>query len=71
MKFYLDICMETGEKKTVLETLQKANHGYYYGDIDYNQYFSSRLLDDYPDEVIMLYWRDINQSLISSATIDR
>lgn len=37
MKFYLDICMETGEKKMVL--------------------------DDYPDEVIMLYWRDINQLL--------
>lgn len=37
MKFYLDICMETGEKKTVL--------------------------DDYPDEVILLYWRDINQLL--------
>lgn len=63
LKFFLDICMETGEKKTVLENLQKANHGYDYWDIDYNQYFSGRLLEEYPDEVLALYWRDIHRLL--------
>lgn len=63
MKFYLDICMESGESKTVLEYLQKQNHGYDYWDIDYDQYFSSRLLNKYPDEILALYWRDINNLL--------
>ena len=34
--------------------------GYDYWDIDYNQYYSGRLLEDYPDEVLALYWRDIH-----------
>lgn len=66
MKFYLDICMESGESKTVLEYLKTKNHGYDYWDMDYNQYFSSRLLDEYPDDVLALYWRDINNLLLVS-----
>ena len=46
MKFYLDICIESGEGKTVLEHLQRQNHVYDYWDMDYNQYFSSRLLNE-------------------------
>lgn len=63
MKFYLDIRMESGERKIVLEHLQKQNHGYDYWDMDYDQYFSSRLLNEYPDEILALYWHDINNLL--------
>lgn len=61
--YYLDICMQTGKEKEVLECLQKEMHGYNYGDLDYNQYFSKRLLNKYPDEILALYWRDVNTLL--------
>lgn len=60
---YLDICMQTGKEKEVLECLQKEMHGYDYWDLDYNQYFSKRLSQKYPDEVLALYWRDVNTLL--------
>lgn len=59
-KFYLDICMQTGKECVVLESLQNAHHGYDFWDLDYNEYFSKRLFTKYPDEVLALYWRDVN-----------
>lgn len=65
-KFYLDICMDTGKESVVLECLQNERHGYDYWDLDYNGYFSKRLFEKYPDEVLALYWRDVH-SLLSEA----
>ncbi len=63
VKFYLDICMETGKEKTVLEYLQSQDRRHDYWDVDYGQYFSERLSVKYPDEVLALYWKDVNQLL--------
>lgn len=59
-KFYLDICMKTGKEAIVLETLQNVRHGYDPWDLDYDGYFSKRLFKKYPNEVLALYWRDVN-----------
>lgn len=64
VKFYLDICMETGKEDIVLKYLQDQRRGYDYWDVDYDQYFSKRLASKYPDEVLALYWRDVNALLI-------
>lgn len=63
VKFYLDICMETGEEEIVLNYLQSQNHSYDYWDVDYEQYFSKRLSIKYPDEILDLYWQKVNQYL--------
>lgn len=63
VKFYLDICMETGKEDIVLKYLQDQRSGYDFWDIDYDQYFSRRLASKYPDEVLELYWRDVNALL--------
>lgn len=60
LTFYLDICMETEKEHVVLEYLQKQNHGYDYWDLDYEQYFSKRLFSKYPEEILSLYWRDVD-----------
>lgn len=58
-KVYLDICMKTGKEAVVLETLQNKRHGYDFFDLDYNGYFSKRLFEKYPNEILELYWRDV------------
>lgn len=63
LKLYLDICMETGREDTVLEYLLGSRRGYDYWDVDCNQYFSERLAEKYPDEILKLYWRDVNSLL--------
>lgn len=60
-KLYLDICMETGREKIVLKDIQNAAHSYDYWDVDYNQHFSSRLAKKYPNEILELYWKDVNE----------
>lgn len=65
-KFYLDVCMKTGKETEVLNVLQNERHGYDFWDLDYNGYFSKRLLKKYPNEVLALYWRDV-YSLLSVA----
>ena len=65
-KFYLDICMETGKESVVLESLQNARHGYDFWDLDYDGYFSKRLFKKYRNEVLALYWRDVNLLLSES-----
>lgn len=65
-KFYLDICMETGKESVVLESLQNARRGYDFWDLDYDGYFSKRLLKKYRNEVLVLYWRDVNLLLSES-----
>lgn len=59
-KFYLDICMKTGKEAVVLEILKNERHGYDFWDLDYNGYFSKRLFGKYPNEILELYWRDVN-----------
>lgn len=63
MKFYLVICMETGKDHIVLECLQGECHGYDYWDLDYEGYFSKRLMKKYPSEILELYWRDVHTLL--------
>lgn len=63
IKYYLDICMETGKENIVLEYLQNSNYRYDYWSIDYNQYFSSRLAAKYPDEILALYWKEVHRLL--------
>ena len=58
--------MDTGKELIVLERLQNECHGYDYWDLDYDGYFSKRLFEKYPDEVLALYWRDVH-SLLSVA----
>ncbi len=60
LTFYLDICMETGKEDVVLEYLQKQDHGYDHWDLDHEQYFSKRLFFKYPQEILSLYWRDVD-----------
>lgn len=62
-KFYLDFCMETGREAEVLKCLQTAAHGYSYGDLDYDGYFSKRLLKKYPEQILALYWSDVHTLL--------
>lgn len=63
LKLYLDICMETGREDTVLEYLLGSRRSYDYWDVDDNQYFSKRLAEKYPDEILELYWKDVNSLL--------
>lgn len=65
-KFYLDICMETGQEDVVLTFLQSAPHRYDYWNVDYNQYFSKRLAEKYPNEILELYWGNVNDLLAVS-----
>lgn len=62
-KFYLDICMETGREDVVLKCLQDTGRRYDYWSVDYNQYFSGRLAEKYPDEILEMYWRDVENLL--------
>lgn len=64
LKFYLDICMETGKERIVLEYLQDAGCRYdnYWG-VDYKHYFSSRLAKKYPNEILELYWKEVDSLL--------
>lgn len=57
--FYLDICMETGKEGEVLDYLQNAGY-FIYRSVDQNQYFSKRLFEKYPSEILALYWQDVN-----------
>lgn len=63
MKFYLDICMETGREAEVLKYLQAETAGYGFWGLDYGQYFSGRLFARYPEEILSLYWRDVHALL--------
>ena len=58
--------METGRESVVLERMQNARHGYDFWDLDYDGYFSKRLLKKYRNEVLALYWRDVNLLLSES-----
>lgn len=53
--------METGREKIVLKEIQNSICRYDFWDVDYNQYFSSRLAKKYPDEILELYWKDVNE----------
>ena len=55
--------METGREDTVLEYLLGSRRSYDYWDVDDNQYFSKRLAEKYPDEILELYWKDVNSLL--------
>ncbi len=63
LKFYLDICMENGREEIVLKYLQSSHGRYNYWDVDYNQYFSKRLAEKYPNEILELYWEKVNNYL--------
>lgn len=58
--------MDTGREKEVLKYLQDAGCRYDYWGIDYNQYFSSRLAQFYPDEIVQIYWREVEGLLRAS-----
>ena len=65
-KFYLDICMETGREDIVLTCLQNTRYRYDYCSVDYNQYFSKRLAEKYPNEILEIYWGNVNNLLTMS-----
>lgn len=51
--------METGKESEVLDYLQNAGY-FIYRSVDQNQYFSKRLFEKYPSEILALYWQDVN-----------
>lgn len=55
---YFDILMDKGEKKEVIEYI--TQHQQYRGwGLDEGHYFSKRLVDEYPREVVGIYWKEI------------
>ncbi|AOF48635.1 hypothetical protein [Tetragenococcus halophilus] len=61
--FYLEICLEKGQKNLVLNYLQSANrksNDWFFYTPDNGHYFSKQLIDDYPEEIIDLYWQEAN-----------
>lgn len=66
LKFYLDICMETGRENVVLKYLQDNKCRYDYWSVDCNQYFSKRLAEKYPNEILAIYWQDVDNLLCIS-----
>ena len=55
---YFDILMDKGETKEVIEYL--TQHQQYRGwGLDQGHYFSKRLSDEYPQEIVDMYWREV------------
>lgn len=58
LKVYFDILMEKNETKEVLEYLINNQQFIGWG-MDVGHYFSKKLSDEYPREVIEIYWNEI------------
>ena len=61
---YLDICLEKGNGKEVLEYIINAPGGYVLFPINAGHRYSKLLVQDYPNEILQFYWREVH-SLIS------
>lgn len=58
---YFNILMDKRETEDVLAyILQHPNRGEW-DDIDANHYFSKRLADQHPREVVEMYWNEVNE----------
>lgn len=59
LSVYFDILMDKGEKKEVIEYI--TQHQQYEGwGLDQGHYFSKRLSDEYPREVVDMYWKEVD-----------
>jgi len=64
LKDYLDICMEKGDRKEVLDCVVGTQGSRAWESVDAGHRLSRLLARDYPDEILKLYWREV-QSLIA------
>ncbi|WP_067142891.1 hypothetical protein [Oceanivirga salmonicida] len=64
---YLDICMEDNQKYKILKFLQSKKKSKYHFNttIDSKHKYSRFLLDDYTNEVLKLYWKEVDFYTIS------
>ncbi len=58
LSVYFDIIMDKGETKEVIEYLTKNQQCSGWG-LDQGHYFSKRLADIYPREVVDMYWKEV------------
>ena len=64
IKAYLDLCLEMGNKKEVLEIVLHPPRLNFFSSIDSGHRYSKMLVDDYPNEILQLYWGQVH-SLIN------
>lgn len=57
---YLDICLGKGDKRTVLDHITKTPSSYFGGAIDIGHRYSKLLAQDYPNEILTLYWSEVH-----------
>jgi len=57
---YLDICLEKGKKKDVLDYIIKSTGVYTWGAIDAGHRYSKVLVQDYPNEIVQFYWHEVH-----------
>ncbi len=55
---YFDILMDKGETKEIIEYLTQ-HQSYRFWNLDQGHYFSKRLSDEYPQEVVDMYWKEV------------
>lgn len=59
LSVYFDILIEKGETREVIQYI--TQHQQYSGwGLDQGHYFSKRLLDEYPREIIEMYWNEVS-----------
>jgi len=57
---YLDICLENGNTKEVLEYIKKHSNHFSFGSIDSGHKYSKELVKNYPNEILKLYWKEVS-----------
>lgn len=60
LSVYLDICLENGNMAEVLEGIQNEKTFNYWNSIDNGHKYSKILAKYYPDEILGMYWREVN-----------
>lgn len=60
IKLYLDICLENGNTKEVLEYILKNTDYRGFSNIDSEHIYSKKLLKFYPNEILELYWKEVS-----------
>ena len=58
LRVYFDILMDKNETKEVMEYIKKHLQFRDWG-LDQGHYFSKRLSDEYPREIVQMYWKEI------------
>ena len=57
---YLDLCLEKGNKKEVLEIVLHPPRMNFFSSIDSGHRYSKMLVEDYPIEILKLYWGQVH-----------